>query len=304
MKILVIGGSYFFGRVFVMEAAKEHEITVVNRGTYNMESFGVTQITGDRKDTNLWKSVTEDYDVVVDFCGYEQGDIAKVLENIVGKTKQYIFISTVDVYQRGIKGFKTEDTDLERRSFPGEAGQYISGKVALEQELKQQCEKMGIAYTILRPAILYGPYNYAPRESVFIQLMVTQHLLPVISDADGRFQLIYVKDAAGALLKCLGNENAYGESYNLCGEEIVTYEMLSEVLMKGAKEQEGGDLVQLLPMTVQAATAQGLPLSFPVAEGETELCSNEKSKEKLGVNYISLEEGMARTCKAFWGVYS
>lgn len=32
MKLLVIGGSYFYGRVFVMEAAKEHEITVWNQG--------------------------------------------------------------------------------------------------------------------------------------------------------------------------------------------------------------------------------------------------------------------------------
>ena len=36
MKILVIGGSYFYGRVFVMLTAPQHEITVVNRGTYSM----------------------------------------------------------------------------------------------------------------------------------------------------------------------------------------------------------------------------------------------------------------------------
>ena len=58
MKILVIGGSYFYGRVFVMEAVKEHEVTVVNRGTYSMEKMGVTQITGDRGDSGLWQSVT------------------------------------------------------------------------------------------------------------------------------------------------------------------------------------------------------------------------------------------------------
>ena len=40
MKLLVIGGSYFYGRVFVMEAAKEHDITVWNRGTYSMKEFG------------------------------------------------------------------------------------------------------------------------------------------------------------------------------------------------------------------------------------------------------------------------
>ena len=77
MKILVLGGSYFFGRVFVMEAAKEHDITVVNRGTYSMEAFGVTQLKGDRKDTDFLKTITGDYDVLVDFCGYQKGDVSR-----------------------------------------------------------------------------------------------------------------------------------------------------------------------------------------------------------------------------------
>ena len=49
MKILVIGGSYFFGRVFVMLAAKEHNVTVVNRGTCSVAELGAKQIKGDRR---------------------------------------------------------------------------------------------------------------------------------------------------------------------------------------------------------------------------------------------------------------
>ena len=71
MKILVIGGSYFFGRVFVMQAAKEHDITVVNRGTYSMAALGVRQITGDRREKELWQGSQEEYDVIVDFCADE-----------------------------------------------------------------------------------------------------------------------------------------------------------------------------------------------------------------------------------------
>jgi len=306
MKILVIGGSYFYGRVFVMEASKKHEVTVVNRGTYSMESLGVTQITGDRKNSSLWQSVIEDYDVLVDFCGYKAGDIANVLEHITGHIGQYIFISTVDVYERGVSGYKEEDTPLEMRRLPGEAGEYIEGKVALEQELLSQCRQKKIPFTILRPAILYGPFNYAPRESVFIQLMVQQRLLPRITGADGRFQMVYVKDAAKAVIKCMGNEKAYGQSYNLCGDEVVTYDMLADVLLKGAGKAEPDEEktpIKQLPMTVQAAAEQGLPLSFPVTEAETELYSNAKSKDELGMQYIRLEEGMERTCQAFWGVY-
>ena len=47
----------------------------------------------------------------------------------------------------------------------------------------------------------------------------------------------------------------------------------------------------------------GIPLPFPVTAEESELSSNEKSKRELGVCYISLQEGMARTYRAFKGVY-
>lgn len=298
MKILVIGGSYFYGRVFVMLAAKEHEITVVNRGTYSMEELGAKQLTGDRRDETFWQNLKEDYQVIVDFCGYESGDVAKVLENYCGQVKQYIFISTVDVYRRGIGGRKTEDTPFETRTIPGEAGAYIAGKRALEQEVSEVCSAKNINYTILRPAILYGPYNYAPRESVFIQMAVQNHVLPQLTDADGRFQFTYVKDAAEAIGKCLLNEKTFGQSYNLCGEEILTYEEFFQCLIQVAEET-----IERVSLTVEEAGQRGLPLPFPVCASETELYSNEKSKEVLGVSYTPFSEGMKRTYRAFRNVY-
>lgn len=298
MKILVIGGSYFFGRVFVMQAAKEHDITVVNRGTYSLAGLGVAEKKSDRRDEAFWKSCRDDYDTIVDFCAYEKGDIAKVLRNLEGSVRQYILISTVDVYERGIPGRKREDTPFETRNFPGEAGAYIAGKVALEQELLEECGRKGIETTVLRPAVLYGPYNYAPRESAYIQLMVQNHVLPRVTDASGSFQFVYVKDAAEAVLKCLLNPKSYGQAYNVCPEETVTYDLFLDALGRAADVE-----YTEIPMTVSQALQQGVPLPFPVAEEESELYSGEKGRKELGFSYISLEEGMGRTYRAFKGVY-
>lgn len=331
MKILVLGGSYFYGRVFTMLAAKNHEITVLNRGTYSMEDFGVKQIKGDRRDEKLLEQLAAletEFDAVVDFCGYGSGDVASVVEHLPGKTKQYIFISTVDIYERGIQGMKKEETPYETRSIEGEAGEYIRGKVALEQELKEVCLQRGIAYTILRPAVLYGPYNYAPRESVFIQIALQNHLLPEITDATGKFQFTYVKDGAEAIEKCLLNEAAYGQSYNLCGDEILDYRLFIEGLEEAMQEDESiaeaeriteveknteveritENAKKPIPckriqITVREAMAQGIPLPFAVYEEETELYSNEKSKKELGMVYTSFEEGMKKTYQAFKGVF-
>lgn len=298
MKILVIGGSYFYGRVFVMQAVKEHDITVLNRGTYSMENLGVKQIKGDRRREDLWKSITEDYDIIVDFCAYNSGDIAKVLNHIKGNIKQYILISTVDVYKRGIKGLKTEDTPFEQREFEEEVGKYITGKVALEKEIVTECIQKGIEYTILRPAILYGPYNYAPRESVYIKLLIQNHIIPHINGATGKFQFVYIKDAAEAIKRCLLNKITYGQAYNLCEKSIITYDIFIETLKNVA------DLdYKECNYTFQQAINEGIPLPFPVLEEESELYTNEKSEHELKLKYTSFLQGLAKTYSAFKNVY-
>jgi len=299
MKILVIGGSYFYGRVFVTQTSPRHEITVVNRGTYSMADLGVAQIQGDRREPAIWRSLSESYDVVMDFCAYEAGDIRRVLDNMRAKPSQYIFVSTVDVYRRGTGGYKAEDMPYEERELPGEAGAYIAGKVALEKELRQVCGEIGIAWTALRPGILYGPYNYAPRESVYIQMMVQQRILPRITDADGRFQLVYVKDAVQAIQSCLSNAQTYGKAYNICRREPVTYGSLADALLKACDIS-----VQELPMTIDQAMRQGVPLPFALREQETELYDNTRSLQELGMVYTSLEEGMGKTFRAFRNVFS
>lgn len=316
-KILVIGGSYFYGRVFVMEAAREqnkYHITVLNRGTYSMEEFGVTSIIGDRHDPAVFTKCGGGYDAVIDFCAYSAGDVEAVVRGIDGHVGQYILISTVDVYERGSGILKTENHALELRTFAGEAGAYIAGKVALEKEVRKVCGDRGIPYTILRPAILYGPYNYAPRESVYIQMMVVNHVLPHFTNADGRFQFVYVKDAAHAVLHVIGNDKAYGQSYNLCQDEVVTYDSFFHALKEAAEDtavQEHQSTsaamteeLREIPMTVEEAMAQQIPIPFPITAEETELCSNEKGKRELGLEYTDFAEGMGKTYRAFKHVFT
>lgn len=300
MKLLVIGGSYFYGRVFVMEAAKEHDVTVWNRGNYSMADFGVRQIQGDRHERTA--ACEEEWDAVIDFCAYTPGDVRNTVENMMGKIGQYLLISTVDVYERNPDVVKTEDTSLEERSFAGEAGAYIAGKVAVEHELAAICTERKIPFTVLRPAILYGPYNYAPRESAYIQMLLQNHALPRFIDADGRFQFVYVKDAAIAILKCLGNEKAYGQAYNLCGDQVLTYDDFFAALKQAAEPEDLKGLNEVT-VTVEQAVGQGIPLPFPATAAETHLCDNDKGKRELGLAYTELAEGMRRTYKAFRTVF-
>ena len=116
MNILVVGGSYFLGKCFVQMAAEKHQITVFNRGNRPLPLSGITEVKGDRHNPRDIQALHgKSFDVVVDFCAYEKGDIRTLFENLHANFKQYIFISTCDVYERGLGKLLSEDAPLEER---------------------------------------------------------------------------------------------------------------------------------------------------------------------------------------------
>jgi len=258
MKILIIGGSYFFGRWFLQLAHKDHEITVANRGNIKVGLPGVKEYIIDRHNkADFEKLSQEKFDYVVDFCAYQKGDIQTVVDAIGTQIRHYVFISTVDVYQRGTGMILNEDSPFEERQFPGPEGEYITGKVLLEKELVSACSEVGILHTSVRPVILYGPANYAPREKMFFDWINQASQILVPENADGHFQMLYVLDAAKMLLKIL--EKGIENGVNLIPQRIDSYKSFVEAL-KGAVDIEF-EVIE---------TSKEIPFPFPVMREESE----------------------------------
>jgi len=78
-KVLVIGGTYFAGRVFAILAAREagFELTFVNRGRYSMSMLpNIKEYACDRHDAAALRALPlEEYDAVVDFCAYTPDEV-------------------------------------------------------------------------------------------------------------------------------------------------------------------------------------------------------------------------------------
>lgn len=301
MKILVIGGSYFLGRVFTMLAAAQNEVTVVNRGTYSMEEFGAACIRADRHDREAMRRIGEmDFDVIVDFCAYQEGDIAGILTQFKRMPKQYIFISTADVYQKWTGQKLTEASPMETRRFGGENGEYIWQKLLLEKELVATCKKYGVTYTSVRPAILYGPFNYAMREAYYVQLACTGHEILCPTGAQGRFQPVYVKDAAAMLLSLCGSPAAFDSAFNLAGE-AVDYEAFLDAFVNASAGQAK---LKKLPAENEAFGAPDAFLPFPFLKEETEFYDGAKICRTTGLSWIPLEEGLKKTWQVFSRLYT
>lgn len=316
MKILVIGGTYFLGKAFVKQACKglesnrnqsykQNQLYLLNRGSRPLslgddrsEDNNAAQIIKeyhmDRHDTDSIRKLPEkDFDVVVDFCAYSENDIRSIIDALGGRIGQYIFISTCDVYRRGTGKVTDENGELEDRNFGGEAGEYITGKAALEKELVSGCKEYDIRYTSIRPAFIYGPDNYAPREGIFFNWIEQAGQIIFPEDSDGKFQMVYVNDLAKMILAACGNPISYDKAYNVCGDGYLSYEIFAEILKKAT-----GIDFEKVNLPVKDIQAQNIALPFPLTKDETELYSGDRVKE-LGISYTPVEQGMRETYEFF-----
>ena len=300
--VLVMGGSYFLGRIFCIFASRREdmELTLVNRGRYAMTHYPhLREYRSDRHDAAGLSRLPEmNYDAAVDFCAYAPGDISFLLDRLPGTVKRYILISTADVYKRQPGVIPDETAPVQEALGEGPAAEYIWNKVLLERELETECVKRGIEPVILRPAFIYGPYNYAPRESWYVQRIVQGLDIPVPADASSRFRFVFVKDAAEAVLACVTRPEAAGKTYNLAAPEVLDYASFTETL---AKVSDVPFVTR--PVTVEEVLRENIPLPFPLTEEESELYRGDRITRELGLVYTPFPEGMEKTWKAFKSVY-
>ena len=113
MKILVIGGTRFFGIHMVRELlAKGHEVTLATRGLAS-DDFGdtVKRIRVERTDEQSIKDALSGthYDVIIDKIAYCSNDIKSLMDNV--NCDKYIYMSSTAVYNP--KHINTVEEDFD-----------------------------------------------------------------------------------------------------------------------------------------------------------------------------------------------
>ena len=307
--VLVIGGTYFAGRVHAILTSRgqaqrdDLHLHLVNRGRHPISGLdNISQYICDRHEAEKLPSVLPQgmiFDAVVDFCAYEPNDIASVINALSGQIRQYIFLSTSSVYKNNDGTLKTEDADiLSAPDFVGGTVEdYVKKKCLLETELRTACAEAGIPFTILRPAFIYGPFNYAPRESWFVQQICQRNPIPFPQDADSGFSFVYVMDVADIINLCIADERAYNQVFNLASPEAQTYDTFMNVL------RECADIpFSTYNVTVEQVLERNLPLPWPL--DESLLYSGEKVTETFGYHYTPFLTGMKKTYSVFKTVYT
>lgn len=292
--VLVIGGSYFAGRVFVETLSKsdQFKIHVFNRGHLPIGIHGVQQMVGDRDiPETISRSIPEKHwDVVIDFCAYTPEHITTLLQNIPGALGHYVFISTTSIYAPTQIVPIAEQSPKVNGPQPelGEFAEYGYLKWLAECACEKDCRQKGIPFTILRPAIIYGRYNYAPRESFFFDHVIANKPLVVPENANFFYSFVWVEDLAEILIACMENEKTYGQAFNVAGEERISYTMMADMI-----EEVCGRAIQRRVMRIDEIIRERVPMPFP--PDDHLLYDGSKLRKVLGYEYTPFILGIAKT---------
>jgi 2'-hydroxyisoflavone reductase len=226
MRILVVGGTLFIGKLLVARLLEAgHEVTLLHRKAENPFGSRVADAVADRNDAAAVASALAGrrfdaaYDIAYD---WQRGTTAEQVEAtaraVPGELSRYIFISSVGAYGEGLD--HDEDDPLAPSAHPSD---YVRNKAESERALFRLHREMGFPAVTFRPPFVYGAENPFYREAFFWDRLRAGRPVIVPGDGSRLMQFVYVNDLVAACLAALENPAAPGRAYNIGHEAPLTH---------------------------------------------------------------------------------
>ena len=274
MKILVLGGTRFFGIPMVEELIQQgHEVTIATRQT-TKDNLGdaVQRIQIERTDPIQMEQAFKGkhFDVVYDKIAYCSNDIKNIMDVI--DCDKYIYMSSTAVYEPKKMGTKEEDFDAmgkeliwcNRADFP-----YDEIKRQAECALWQKYDDRN--WIAVRYPFVIGKDDYTKRMLFYVEH--TMKSIPMkVDNLD--IQMGYIRsDEAGKFMAFLADKNVQGAINGSSKGTISLREIIDYV------ERKTGSKAVFLD------TGDEAPYN-----GEPEYSINTDKAETLGFQFTNLKD--------------
>lgn len=205
--VLILGGTQFIGRSLVehLLASGGFDITLFNRGRTGRALFpGVKRITGDRHTQDMARIASTDWDVVVDLSCYFPADLEATLHNLQRRPEKYVFVSTCSVYDpNDTRKLRNEEAMIVGCT----KAEYTDTTPASYGNRKAECERIlaasGLDHVILRPALVFGPYDPTDRLYYWLHQVKCMDELLLPDNGERKFSVTYVKDLVHAIMRSM-----------------------------------------------------------------------------------------------------
>lgn len=223
MNILVLGGTRFVGKRLVNLLLEEgHEVTIGTRGkTETSFVRPVEHLVLDREDKASLAAAVDGraWDVVYDQICYSPEDAAIAVEVLAGKTKRYIEVSTLSVYEESPE--RLAETAWMPGGYPVTGGSrhtlsYGEGKRQAEAVLWEQDRFEAV---MVRFPIILGPDDYTKRLHFHVDKVLGGEPIGVPSP-DARISFVHSAEAAAFL--CWLKDSSLTGPVNCCSNGDVS----------------------------------------------------------------------------------
>ncbi|HJP05733.1 MAG: NAD-dependent epimerase/dehydratase family protein [Gammaproteobacteria bacterium] len=240
MKVLVTGGSGFFGHVLIEKLlARGYEVRNFDLVTSDEHGNRVEQLQGDIRDYDAVKAAVAGMDVV--HHNVAQQPISKdpsLMRDVnLGGTKnlldacaasdirKVIYTSSTAIF--GVP--KTVPIRTETEATPAEP--YGRTKVACEDLCRKFIDDRSLDITLVRPRTILGHGRLGIFQMLF-EWIREGHNIPVLGSGDNRFQFIHADDLAGACI--LAADRTGPAVYNVGTDRFGTMRETLEALCRHA----------------------------------------------------------------------
>ncbi len=305
--IFITGGAGFIANTLIQRLIEKNKITVYDnfhRDTLTGSGYAnhenITVIKGDVLDFDLMCASMKGANVVIHAAGIAGIDTviknpvstmrvnmigtANALEaaRVNGVSERFIDFSTSEVF--GSMAFKSSETDETVSGSAGEARwTYAVSKLAGEHLAHAYHTQHNLPVVTVRPFNVYGPGQTGEGAiQIFIKKALKNEDIYIHGDGNQIRAWCFVDDFVECIFRCLDNDNAVGESFNIGNARAV-------ITILGLAQTVCRVLNSSSKILFQDALSADIALRIP---------SVEKSTEVLGYKaQVDLEEGILQTSK-------
>jgi 2'-hydroxyisoflavone reductase len=214
MKLLVIGGTRFFGRAATeYAAARGHDVTVFHRGRSEPAGLSdVEHLHGDRT-ASLEALAGRSWDAVLDTWAFVPREVRELGEAVGDRVGHYTYVSSLSVHPDDLPVGANEDTPVHPPPYPetedvtDEA--YGPLKVASELEARSSFPDRTL---VIRPGYIVGPHDPTDRFTWWVRRAASGGRMVAAGPPDAPIQGIDARDLGSFVIERIeaGDTSTYG----------------------------------------------------------------------------------------------
>lgn len=289
MKIFIAGGTGFVGEHLVAELLRSgHTVRLLVHSRRTLPG-NIEQVTGDVTRRESFAGSLSGCDAIINLVGI----IREFPSRGITFEKLHITATTNMLAAAAGSGISRYLQMSALGTRPHAVSAYHQTKWRAEELVRASA----LQWTIFRPSLIYGPHD------AFINMLAAQLRLapamPVIGSGSYRLQPIHADDVARCFTRALEMPATIGETYELCGNDRLSYEALLDMIADILGKTH--PLKPHLPLGIMKLVIpvlQKIPL-FPITTDQLQMLVEESIggdewQQVFGFQPRGLREGIAQ----------